>query len=78
VADLAVWVVASSSGAFISSVRKTHVGGILQVKPKDGLRYTPLTTNPASREAAVGGTAFWAWGTEDVLLDEAGWCWADG
>jgi hypothetical protein len=43
-------------GVFISSVRKTHPGGILHATARAWLRYTPLPTEPGSSlESAADG-----------------------
>src|SRR5260370_5693688 len=65
---------ASSLGGrvFISSVRKTHPGGILQATARARLRYTPLPTEPGSSvESAAdeGVRRCWADGEEDVEQD---------
>src|SRR5438270_10879532 len=44
-----------SSRSFISSVRRTHPSGILQVSAKDLLWYRPLMTAPLSRAEPAAG-----------------------
>src|SRR5258708_3547437 len=74
--SVAVWLssfVPSSFRAFISSVRNTHPGGILQVNPNAALRYTPALTEPALTGDSAG-RAFCVACVWDLLDDDVESC----